>query len=306
MQARSEQPTDLRLCHDASMLDVRTAAAIWPAVAPAASADRTRAASSSSGRTIIVRQVEVLQRVADEVFVVGAAKDQFAGSRPGQPSGPHGRPRAPSAASARRSMSRAPTGCSSWRATSRSSHAGLLARLVALRRRRRRGLGAHRRGARAAHGLLSPVGAPGHRAGDRAPATWRRATSTRCCDLAEIGAAELAQFGPADRLLANLNTPDDYAPGTIAGCMILPVHARIGRRFSRSSSPTFGLAPADQPSIVIETPPSRAMGDLAVPVAFELARRLRKAPRAIAQELAAGARPDRRASRAWTPRRTAI
>ena len=33
-------------------------------------------------------------------------------------------------------------------------------------------------------------------------------------------------------------------------------------------------------------PPRRALGDLAVPVAFELARRLRKAPRAIAQEIA--------------------
>ena len=56
-------------------------------------------------------------------------------------------------------------------------------------------------------------------------------------------------------------------------------------------STTFALAPADQPAIVIETPPKRAMGDLAVPVAFELARRLRKAPRAIAQELAAALGP---------------
>jgi arginyl-tRNA synthetase len=38
-------------------------------------------------------------------------------------------------------------------------------------------------------------------------------------------------------------------------------------------------------SIPVETPPRRALGDLAVPLAFELARRLRKAPRAIAQEL---------------------
>src|SRR5262249_39376675 len=36
----------------------------------------------------------------------------------------------------------------------------------------------------------------------------------------------------------------------------------------------------------IEIPPSRSLGDLAVPVAFQLARTLRKAPRAIAQELA--------------------
>jgi arginyl-tRNA synthetase len=50
----------------------------------------------------------------------------------------------------------------------------------------------------------------------------------------------------------------------------------------------YGLAP-DDPAIAemaLETPPRRALGDIAVPVAFTLARRLRKAPRAIAQELA--------------------
>ena len=38
-------------------------------------------------------------------------------------------------------------------------------------------------------------------------------------------------------------------------------------------------------AIPVEVPPRRAFGDLAVPLAFELARRLRKAPRAIAQEI---------------------
>jgi len=46
----------------------------------------------------------------------------------------------------------------------------------------------------------------------------------------------------------------------------------------------FGLA--EVPGFAIETPPSRALGDLAVTVAFQLARTLRKAPRAIAQDLA--------------------
>ncbi|CAN5629210.1 arginine--tRNA ligase [soil metagenome] len=47
--------------------------------------------------------------------------------------------------------------------------------------------------------------------------------------------------------------------------------------------------PADDPvltAIPVEMPPRRALGDLAVPLAFELARRLRKAPRVIAQEIA--------------------
>src|SRR6478752_6844999 len=41
------------------------------------------------------------------------------------------------------------------------------------------------------------------------------------------------------------------------------------------------------PSLAVEQPPSIVMGELALPVAFELAKRLRKAPRAIATELAA-------------------
>src|SRR5690242_2715593 len=39
--------------------------------------------------------------------------------------------------------------------------------------------------------------------------------------------------------------------------------------------------------LAMEQPPSIALGELALPVAFELAKRLRKAPRAIATELAA-------------------
>src|SRR4051812_46524986 len=69
--------------------------------------------------------------------------------------------------------------------------------------------------------------------------------------------------------------------------MILPVHAAVRSQLRDALSSTFDVPFDEQPAIVIETPPKRAFGDLAVPVAFELARRLRKAPRAIAQELAA-------------------
>ena len=71
--------------------------------------------------------------------------------------------------------------------------------------------------------------------------------------------------------------------------MILPVHQRLRAALSARLTETYGLAAADQPAIGVEYAPTRAMGDLALPVAFELARRLRKAPRAIAQELAAAA-----------------
>lgn len=69
--------------------------------------------------------------------------------------------------------------------------------------------------------------------------------------------------------------------------MILPVHSQLRQHIRAALTSAFGLAETDQPTIVIEVPPRRALGDLAVPVAFELARRLRKAPRVIAQELVA-------------------
>jgi arginyl-tRNA synthetase len=70
--------------------------------------------------------------------------------------------------------------------------------------------------------------------------------------------------------------------------MILPIHDAVRTRLAAVVERLYGIA-ADDPvlkAIPIETPPRRALGDLAVPLAFELARRLRKAPRAIAQELA--------------------
>ncbi len=46
------------------------------------------------------------------------------------------------------------------------------------------------------------------------------------------------------------------------------------------------------PYLAVEQPPNIALGELALPVAFELAKRLRKAPRAIATELAAELNAD--------------
>jgi arginyl-tRNA synthetase len=69
------------------------------------------------------------------------------------------------------------------------------------------------------------------------------------------------------------------------------LHATIRARLARALEHAFGITDADRPAIVIETPPRRALGDLAVPVAFELARKLRQAPRAIAQTLAGTLEP---------------
>jgi len=76
--------------------------------------------------------------------------------------------------------------------------------------------------------------------------------------------------------------------------MILPVHdslrahlaAILAKLYSLAPSGVEGLDPTAVPALTLEYPPNRDLGDLGTPVAFELARRLRKAPRAIAQEIA--------------------
>src|SRR5512141_676716 len=68
--------------------------------------------------------------------------------------------------------------------------------------------------------------------------------------------------------------------------MILPLHHTVRTALLETVRRLYGLDEASLPNVAIETPPNRAMGDLALPLAFELARRLRKAPRVIAQEIA--------------------
>jgi len=69
--------------------------------------------------------------------------------------------------------------------------------------------------------------------------------------------------------------------------MILPIQYAVRRHMTDAVRRLYDI-PADDPvlaAIPVEIPPRRALGDLSVPLAFELARRLRKAPRAIAQEI---------------------
>ncbi|HEY6360325.1 MAG TPA: arginine--tRNA ligase [Vicinamibacterales bacterium] len=68
--------------------------------------------------------------------------------------------------------------------------------------------------------------------------------------------------------------------------MILPVHDRLRAHLSHVLGSLYSLDESALPAISLEYPPGRELGDLGTPVAFELARRLRKAPRAIAHEIA--------------------
>ncbi|MDE0829739.1 MAG: arginine--tRNA ligase, partial [Vicinamibacterales bacterium] len=76
--------------------------------------------------------------------------------------------------------------------------------------------------------------------------------------------------------------------------MILPLQTLLRERITAALAARYGLDPASMPTIAPEYPPNRGLGDLAVTVAFELARTLRKPPLAIAVEIAetvAGAGP---------------
>jgi arginyl-tRNA synthetase len=66
--------------------------------------------------------------------------------------------------------------------------------------------------------------------------------------------------------------------------MILSVQRLVHDAIADAARARFGIA--EVPPFAVEVPPNRTLGDLAAPIAFQLARTLRKAPRAIAQELA--------------------
>jgi arginyl-tRNA synthetase len=72
--------------------------------------------------------------------------------------------------------------------------------------------------------------------------------------------------------------------------MILPLHEQIRARVREVLAQLHGITDPAL-TVPVEYPPNRTLGDLGTPVAFDLARRLRKAPRVIAQELAAALGP---------------
>jgi arginyl-tRNA synthetase len=69
------------------------------------------------------------------------------------------------------------------------------------------------------------------------------------------------------------------------------VYKAVETRFREALAAHIRAAYQVEVPVVSERPPKLVMGDLASPVSFELAKRLKKAPRAIAQELAANFAP---------------
>jgi arginyl-tRNA synthetase len=71
--------------------------------------------------------------------------------------------------------------------------------------------------------------------------------------------------------------------------MVRTIQLALQARIQAILLARYGTTPAQMGTsqLAVEQPPNIALGDLALPVAFELAKRLRKAPRLIATELAA-------------------
>jgi arginyl-tRNA synthetase len=70
--------------------------------------------------------------------------------------------------------------------------------------------------------------------------------------------------------------------------LYLHLERRLAQHVREFLQRTYGL---DQAKIAIEQPPKVEFGEYALPVAFELAKKLRKAPRKIAEEIIAGIGP---------------
>ncbi|MBL8111818.1 MAG: hypothetical protein JNK60_02955, partial [Acidobacteria bacterium] len=65
--------------------------------------------------------------------------------------------------------------------------------------------------------------------------------------------------------------------------MIPGLRNEIAEALASACEKTFGVVPA---RLLLEMPPKVELGDLATPVAFELAKLLKRPPRKIAEELA--------------------
>ena len=209
VETRRNQPADSCLCHDLAMRAHPVAAAILAGGQARRFAGQDKSRLVVDGRSIIVRQIEVLQRITAHVAIVANDLERFADlALPVHPDLIPGAGAIGGVYTAletavadpvivvacdlpfldegmlRRLVELAPAGDGAWVRTAR----GVEPLLACYRREARLTIRA-----RIESGRL--------KLSDLADAL----------EMAALGAEELAQFGPAARLLANINTPDDYA-----------------------------------------------------------------------------------------------
>jgi len=209
VQTRRHQTAHARLCHDLNMRDHPVTAAILAGGQARRFGGRDKSRLVVDGRSIIVRQIEVLQRITPDVFIVATETARFADlALPVHPDALPG-------AGAIGGLYTALEAASADRVIVVACDLpfldeGMLGRLVEL----------------AAAGDGAWVRTPG--GVEPLLACYRREARTTVraeilagrlklqdlavhLHMAELDAKELARFGPAARLLANINTPDDYA-----------------------------------------------------------------------------------------------
>jgi molybdopterin-guanine dinucleotide biosynthesis protein A len=210
VQAGGQQTPKVDLCHDRLVEASTTPAA---AIVAGGRARRFGGQDKSrlvvEGRTIIVRQLEVLQQVADPIFVVGPDPARYADL--GLTVHPDAVPDAGALGGIYTALLRATIDRVLVVACDLPFlHAGLLAQLIA---RSDGHDGAWARAAGHAQPLLACYRRDAHpRIRAQIDAGRLRATDlAQALDIVEIGPGEIAAFGPPDRLLANVNTPADYA-----------------------------------------------------------------------------------------------
>src|SRR5207302_2074534 len=75
---------------------------------------------------------------------------------------------------------------------------------------------------------------------------------------------------------------------SLEGLLYRQLERRLSQHAREFLLRTYGL---ELPKIVIEQPPQVQMGEYALPLAFELAKKLRKPPRKIAEEIVSGLGP---------------
>ena len=161
------------------------------------------------GRPIIVRQLEILQRVAATVFVAGAEPERYADL--GLAGYPDLVPGIGAIGGIYTALSVSAADATVVVACDLPFlEAGLVRALV-------EGSAGHD-GAwiRTAHGIEPLIASYRRQARERVRAQidagrLKAADLGLVLDMAEIGADEVARFGPPDRLLANVNTPEDFA-----------------------------------------------------------------------------------------------
>jgi len=209
MQAGGQQATEVDLCHDRLVEASTTTAAIVAGGRARRFSGQDKSRLVVEGRTIIVRQVDVLQRVAGRVFVVGHASTSFTAL--GLAVYPDRIPGAGALGGIYTALSvEGPDAVLVVACDMPFLDAAMLARLVSMSEghdgawvRTARGveplLACYRR--RAASSLRAEIDAGRMKAG----------AIDRALDMAEMTEDIVAAFGPPERLLTNLNSPADYA-----------------------------------------------------------------------------------------------